>query len=575
MSSSVICPQCQTRLRVKSAPQPGQGCRCPRCGRAFTVPAEDIPSLDAVSLAPAFSVRTWLFLGGGIVTLLLLVAGGWLLLGGGQAKDETGQVANKGPEQVAPQQKKDDAPKKSDTPAPAKVDEATKKDEARDEEYLQHMVAGGTALNARKLDEALAAYQAALKARPKDAVATKKISEVQALLDAAAKSSEDQNAALVKKLKEQGKDALDKQQFATALDLFKLVLEKAPADADARKLLALAQEGLDNDQVEKKKLADFKKHLDAGKAALAAGRYADAIGEFVAAQLILPKNQEALFLQQQAENRLAALQKKEDRAEFDKLVEQGGAALRGAKFDEAAALFQKALTLFPKDKSALKGLDDAQKGLKNVQVEFDTYMARGAKALKDGRLRDAVDAYREARRLLPASEAAAKALRQAEAALESQSSYVSAMKRGAFAMQTEMYAEAVSAFTEALKIVPNDPVARAGLLDAQKGLEVEVRKKKEFDLKLQLATAASKKLNYAQAAKALNEALKLFPNHPQAAVIARQARYNDAMAEGTAAMNAKQFPDAIRAFQRALMEVPNDFAANAALTRARVLNGKQ
>ena len=46
------------------------------------------------------------------------------------------------------------------------------------------------------------------------------------------------------------------------------------------------------------------------------------------------------------------------------------------------------------------------------------------------------------------------------------------------------------------------------------------------------------------------------------------------MADGTGALNARRYQDAIRNFQAALVEVPNDFSASAALTRARALNTK-
>ena len=83
---------------------------------------------------------------------------------------------------------------------------------------------------------------------------------------------------------------------------------------------------------------------------------------------------------------------------------------------------------------------------------------------------------------------------------------------------------------------------------------------------------ALKAQRFAEARDAFNEAVKLMPNHPQAAAVSRQARYADAMAQGTTAMNQRRYGEAVRQFQAALGEVPNDALAQNLLARARALN---
>ena len=140
------------------------------------------------------------------------------------------------------------------------------------------------------------------------------------------------------------------------MEIYKLVLQKNPADDRAAKGLVTAQNGLSQDQDRRKKLEDFAKHMAAGEAAFKAGRYADAIAESVAAQVILPKNIQAAGLQREAERKLAAENNRKDRdTAYDRLIDQAGAAMRLQRYDDAIASYKKALEIVPDDATADQG----------------------------------------------------------------------------------------------------------------------------------------------------------------------------------------------------------------------------
>ena len=85
------------------------------------------------------------------------------------------------------------------------------------------------------------------------------------------------------------------------------------------------RKALDTDVAEKKKLADFKKHMDLGKAAMAAERFPDAVKEFIAAVQLMPDDLEAQQGQKQAEAKLLALADKDKRQKaFDDLLDRRG-----------------------------------------------------------------------------------------------------------------------------------------------------------------------------------------------------------------------------------------------------------
>jgi tetratricopeptide (TPR) repeat protein len=552
----MTCPNCHVRLKVAEPGETAKAFTCPKCKHEIVVPG----------LRPAKSE---------IYRGLLLATIGALLAGGGIAAGLF--ITRPAPPPERTDNTQPFVSVKDDAETLAK-EQAKKADlDRRQQDYLRWMIQGGTAANAQKWAEAQAAYQKALIAMPGDVAAKQRLQEVQYNLAALerAKLGDEKIQAGLKKLLEQGDEALANKQFAAALEIYKLVLRQNPGDASAARGVVAAQAGLDQDQAERKKLDDFRKHLAAGQAALRVGRYTDAIAEFIAARQLLPKSAQAAELQGEAERRLAAdRNRKDQKVDFDRLVDLGSTALRDQRFADAADAYKRALFIFPDDAIAAKGLDEARLGLKNAAAQFDLLMARGNNAMRDARFKDAVDAFQEAARLFPANDGAAQALRAASAAFENQASYIAAMQRAALAMRALTYDDAVLAYAAALRLVPNDPLAAAGLADAQRAVADAVRRRADWDALVKAGTAAAKQRKYADAAKAFKDALRIQPNNPQADAVRSMFRYNDNMADGFTALNARRYQDAIRHFQAALAEVPNDASAMAALTRARNLSPK-
>src|SRR5207244_1408415 len=104
-----------------------------------------------------------------------------------------------------------------------------------------------------------------------------------------------------------------------------------------------------------------------------------------------------------------------------------------------------------------------------------------------------------------------------------EAAYQAAMKSAKTAYDTKKYAEAVTHYDEALKIKPNDPAALAGR-------KVAVAESNKPDPK---AEEAKKK----------------------------EAAYQAEMKEAKAAFDAKQYADAVKHYNAALAQKPNDPAA--------------
>jgi tetratricopeptide (TPR) repeat protein len=569
MSLSIICPRCQASLKASKLPSEPKNVVCPECKHSFQVtPAgitADLPRPAPVIAAepepvalPPVARAAFNWLGAGIIGAILLVGAGVIA-----AIVLTRTTSN------------DTDPMPADLVSQKEPVVETDRDvepDKRRQDFIRLMIEGGTSFNAQRLDDALAAYTEAVKLFPDDADVRQKLSETQSALakQHQARDEEQKTREDALKLVKQGREALEQKKYAAAVDFFKLALQKEAGNSEASSGLLAAQDGLNREQLDHKKLSEYENLIASGKAALKGARFADAIRDFIAAQRVVPNDMVAAQLQREAEKQLDGINNRAERQkELQRLLDLANTALRSKQWEEAEKTFQRALQLAPTDAAAQKGLAEAQKAAKLANAEFATWMLRGNAALQNGRLAEAVLAFREATRILPDNDTASRALRQTELLQEAQQVYFRAMERASNAMALKQYGDAVVAYNEALRAAPGDLAALQGLQDAQRLFEGDARKRKDFDRKAFAGLQLLKAQKYSEAAVELRGALRILPHHPQAALVERQLRYAEAMADGIQALNARRWQDAIRQFQAALSEYPNDFAARNALAKAR------
>jgi predicted Zn finger-like uncharacterized protein len=565
-SHAVACPQCHAAFRADRPPAAGQSVRCPHCDTFFSATA-----------APAEQPRHGphaLVLLGVAGTVALLLAGGALGLvlllgrdrGPAPRDDEQERLALRLAEE-----------KKQLAEERAKLDE-----DKRRLELAGLRKRGDEALAKQQYEDAAKAYGDALKLFPADADALKGLVAARAALAAASSSQEDaaKKRADVARLVKEGKEAMEAKQFALAVRLFDSARQLAPADSEIIKALTDAQAAADADKEQKQKLAEYQTHMDAGRAALATQRYPDAIREFQEAQRLIPSDVQAVLSLRLAEQRMNALQaaaqdQQQRFAAFAALMERSGNALRARRYEDAVQAANEAVKLFPNDPRAKQAQADARKALRAARARYNQLLTDADAALQARRLDEAVRLYQQAAELFPEDEGARRGLREARAAgdmlRDAGTAYNRLMATGAAALQGRRYPDAVLAYSEALRLVPNDPLAAQGLRDAQAGAERLGRRRQALDRQLQTGAAALRQKQYADAIRAFKAALDLDPDNPAALDGLRQARYADAMTEGWRALNARRRQDAIRFFEDALKEKPGDPQATTALQQAKVI----
>lgn len=593
MAQTITCPRCGAHLKANKAPAPDQTLRCLKCRHAFRVgetaiasgpPAETRPAAAwSPSAGPKLS-RPWIALA--VCAVAAIAASAYILGRTGRTppvSDAKGPLSGE-PVAVAPKtpdakpEPKPVAPKADPKPEPKAEPKVDAEAEARQAVFTRLMIDAGVAAQLKNWDEAVTNYLEASKLAPDDATLKEKLVDAQKQRDAAdvAKAAEAKLQREVDALVGQGKEALGRNQVAAASEFFKLALQKSATSVEAAQLLTEAQERLQQADVKQRKLADFDARILSGKAALQAGKGMEALRDFLAAGKLLPDDPLPAELAKEAEKLLAVEKDQGDRKkELELVLGFGREQLKAKKFDDAIDTFKQALKIAPNDAGAKKGLADAEAGQKTSKAGVQRIVDDALADLRAGRVNEAINRYRDGLRQHPDDETLSRGLRYAEQIEANRQTYYAALNRGIAALSFHRYADALLAFNEALRIVPNDTLAYSGLLDAQRGIARQEQLRIEYERLVNQGLNAIRVRRYVEGAQFFTAALKLVrpANLPDPQVL-RMQRYAEAMARGTAAANARNWNEAIAMFQAALAANPGDFAAQTALQQAINARGR-
>jgi tetratricopeptide (TPR) repeat protein len=487
----------------------------------------------------------------------------------------------------------------------------------RGQAFAKIMEQGTSALRDRRFPEAVEAFKVALKLVPGDPTASKGLADAEAgaqQLIAELSAAQNQYQMFMT----QGKQAMAGGFFDVAVNNFNQASLLMPADAEARAALINAQSALS-------RVAAYRTAMENGRNAMVQKQYAAAMMAYSDALLNMPTDPFALqgridaqqlllgqiqtkqivdFKLAQAGELLKAkvpLKNKQFLAARDLLIDaarimpdhpnilltnnlalytdamaKGQVALGTGRFGEAIDAFLNSEATLPNDPSALEGLKNSM--ILGSKIFLDS-MAKGKQAIDGKNYPEAVARFTDAVIATPENplanakypeerfpEARAAALQGlADAQQLGKARYDEDMIRGKQAVDARNYNEAVARYSDALRIIPNDPQALQGLNDAQK-LQQTAR---DFDGKVQQAKQYLKQQRYNDARDVFRSLIQVAPTQPQAQAMTDQASYADAMGRGQSALIAKNFPDAVAAYSEALRVFPKDGPATQGLSDAQ------
>jgi tetratricopeptide (TPR) repeat protein len=354
----------------------------------------------------------------------------------------------------------------------------------------------------------------------------------------------------VQKLLASGRTALNAKQWDVASKAFADASKLAPQDPAVTKALQdldQARTAAAADAGKAKRQADYQAAMTSGRTALTAKRYDEAAKAFTDAGRLIPGDKDAAALLQQAERERTAAQADADaeqkrRGDFNRLMQQGQTAMTAKHYDEAVKAYTEALKVIPGDTEATRALQGANQAL-------------------------------DASRTPPKPP-------QTPQPPQPPAEFTRLMQQGQTALTAKHYDEAVTAFTEATKLQPNDAAAAKALREATAARDAArtppsppkpppVNAAAEYAKQMQAAAGLEKQQKYADAIAAYKEALKWQPGDAKATAALKNADFQRHMAEAQKAATAKHFADAVKEYEEALKLFPGNADATAGLKRAR------
>jgi tetratricopeptide (TPR) repeat protein len=526
----------------------------------------EVPAKSLFGLPFLIAVTVSVILGGSIITAAIVFSG---------SRPATAVVPVKG-DTVA---SNDDADKKLDAER-KKLDEEKRAVDAKAQklEVAQLLVKAQSALAKGNHAEAETIYEQAMKFDPSNADVIQGVLTIKAhqLTQAKAKEEEQKRQVETDALVADAQKLIGEKKLREAIGKLESALVLAPKSKPVLDLLTQTRISLDTDQTDQRNVTAFRKHMDAAKVALLAERFAEALREYTSALTLRPEDLEAQNGKRVAENKLDGLKDNDKRkAAFNDFMERARQAMINKRFNDALNAVRPALKIYPDDNEAKRIAADAEVRLKTAKTTNDRLVTAGEEALRLGRMEEAKRLAEEATRNWSEDARAEKLLRQADGGIANmrtaQDAYLRFAQQGALALSMNRFAEAVAAYTEALRLAPLDVEIQRNLRIAQTALEKELRARLEYDRLIRVGNAALQRRSWNEAVRAFGDARKLLLDDPISADGLSRARYGLAMDAGQMAIRSRNRAEAVKAFEAALAERPGDQQARIGLQQAQLM----
>lgn len=467
----------------------------------------------------------------------------------------------------------------------------------QEQDYQAALVAGQQAFQQANYNLAMEKANAALALKPDRAEARKLAAEAKAELDATL-TRQQQDQAYQSALAEAAQ-ALKQQNYGLALEKANTALGFKPDGAEARQLAAEAKRQQAAVLAKQQQEQVYQTALADGRKAFTEGNYNLAVEKAYAALGLKSDSAEAKQLAADAKARQAALlaQQQQEQA-YQAALADGRKAFTDGNYKSAVEKANAALGLKPDSAEAKQLAADAKAqqaalaAKQQLEQDYQTALADGRKAFTDGDYNLAVEKANAALGLKSDS-AEAKQLvadaRAQQAALvakqQQEQAYQSALADGRQAFADGNYTSAAEKANAALGLKPDSAEAKQLAADA-KAQQAALLAKQQQEQAYQTALADGRKAltaaNYPLALDKANVALGLKPDSAEAKQLAADARqqqdllqarqreqaYQTALADGTAALKASNYPLAMDQAHAALGLKPGDAAATTLLSAA-------
>ncbi|WP_027420695.1 tetratricopeptide repeat protein [Crocinitomix catalasitica] len=398
----------------------------------------------------------------------------------------------------------------------------------KDKLFGEKMTAAKSAYSANKLEEALSLYKEASGIKPDEKQPKDLIKEIEDLL-----AEQKATKEAFEKLVAEGDAAVGAKKFDDAIAKYKAAIkikadpavDKKITDAEAAKA---AQEVANANS--KKVDKEYNDILAKARGALDSENYEEAKTNYEAALKLKPGEPIPTIELEDVNKILAKLaaenaEKEKLEAEYKKLIDEGAAFVKNNEFEAAIESYKAALGVKENDQHALDQLDLINKAKLDyeanakINAEYKAAIEEGAKFAELKEYQEAINAYTKASDIKPKEDEPKEKIKQLEKLLEgaekeaeNEKKYLEFMEAGNSALSVEAYSDAIDKFTKALEVRPGDEVAQKEI-DTINKLLVEKKKlaeeQEKFDGFVALGAEAFNAKNLDAAKLNYNKALEV------------------------------------------------------------------
>lgn len=383
-------------------------------------------------------------------------------------------------------------------------------------------------------------------------------------------------------------------EYETALSSYNKAAKLFPKDGYTLEQIKIVSQKIKD---EKENLASFNEFVNNGDRFMNEEKYTEATLQYKAALNLYPNNNNV----KDKYNNAKSLKDNYDKlsSDFEQLKREANDLIIRKKYAEGIEKYQQALSIFPND-SDLKNLISSLTIQKDISDRYNSKINEADSLYLEKSYEKAKTAYNEALSVMPNDSYSSDMITRIDETLNSDEykslkNFLSLLEEAKALESNNKYDEALVKYKSALKQNPNDEFTTQKIAYLT---DLVNNRNKEIELDAQYATLISKgdssanSDDYYTAFDYYTQAYNLIPNRTEAkdkkdeaqkrikeieAQLALEKQkwdeyYTAAMSAAQVFMNEKNYPEAIKEYNKALRFKENDQAATQGLNNATQLN---
>jgi len=272
----------------------------------------------------------------------------------------------------------------------------------------------------------------------------------------------------------------------------------------------------------------------------------------------------------------------ESEPSFQSLISSGDREFAQKEYIKAKTYYQEALRLQPKNASAKSKLDNTLQKIREEskkEERFFEHIDNADNYYANSELEKALTEYDKALKIFPKDEYALGKKAEITSILKDEKekldSFNEKISLGDRLLNSERFAEAVVQYESALKVYPNNSVAKAKYQDAKNKKDAYDLKVSEFERFKSQGQEFTLRKKYTEAIAAYEQALQIFPNETEISDNISELqtkkdiadRYDAKISEADAYYEDRSYNEAKSTYQAALTVIPDDSYALGMIAR--------